>query len=73
MEDDCAPCIDQWNATRTPHVDLWIPAPPDSAVQTCEATLTPDDRGVLEINPPPGLPIDPRPLYDTAGHCWPKT
>ena len=73
MEDDCATCIDQWTATRTPHVDLWMPARVDSAVQTCEAALTPDGRDSIEVNPPPGLPVDPRPLYDSAGHCWPMT
>ncbi len=73
MEDDCATCIQQWTATRTPHVDLWMPAPMGSAVDSCEAALTPDNRDTIEVNPPPGLPIDPRPLYDSAGHCWPST
>ena len=73
MEDDCAECIDEWTATHSPHVDLWISAGGNPAVQNCEAALTPDNRDTIEVNPPPGLPVDPRPLYDTAGHCWPMT
>jgi 3D (Asp-Asp-Asp) domain-containing protein len=73
MEDDCAPCIDEWTATRNAHVDLWMSASVNPAVQTCEAALTPDNHDTIEINPPPGLPIDPRPLYDSAGRCWPMT
>ncbi len=72
MEDDCAPCIDQWNENRTPHVDLWMANTTDPAVRDCEAALTPDDPDTIIVNPPTNLPVDPRPLY-AGGRCWPGT
>jgi 3D (Asp-Asp-Asp) domain-containing protein len=73
MEDDCAPCIRQWTEHRTPHVDLWMSSTTRDAVEDCEAALSPDDPDTILVNPPPGLPIDRRALYDTAGRCWPGT
>ena len=73
MEDDCAPCIHEWAAHRTPHVDLWMSATTDRRVQACEAALSPDNPDTIVVNPPPGLPVDRRTLYDAAGHCWPAT
>ena len=52
MEDDCAECIDDWSASRTPHVDLWMSNTADPAVQNCEAALTPDDPDTIIVNPP---------------------
>ena len=72
MEDDCAPCIDEWNAKRTPHVDLWMANTADPAVQNCEAALTPDDPDTIIVNPPTNLPVDPKPLF-AGGRCWPGT
>jgi hypothetical protein len=72
MEDDCAECIDDWSAKRTPHVDLWMSGTADPAVQTCEAALTPDGLDTIIVNPPADLPVDPKPLY-ADGRCWPNT
>lgn len=72
MEDDCAPCIDEWSANRNPHVDLWMSNSTDPAVQDCEAALTPDDPDTIIVNPPTNLPVDPKPLF-VGGTCWPKT
>ena len=72
MEDDCAPCIDEWSEHRTPHVDLWMSNTTNPAVQDCEAALTPDDPDTIIVNPPTDLPVDPRPLY-ANGLCWPGT
>jgi len=72
MEDDCAECIDDWSASRKPHVDLWMSSTADPAVQNCEAALTPDDPDTIIVNPPSNLPVDPKPLY-ADGRCWPNT
>jgi hypothetical protein len=72
MEDDCAPCIDEWNANRNPHVDLWMAGSKDPVVQDCEAALTPDDPDTIIINPPANLPVDRKPLF-VNGKCWPNT
>jgi hypothetical protein len=72
MEDDCVPCIDQWNQDRTPHVDLWMSNSTAPAVQDCEAALTPDDPDTIIVNAPTDLPVDTRPLF-TGGRCWPNT
>jgi len=72
MEDDCAECIDQWNADRTPHVDLWVANSGDPAVLACEEALTPDDQDTIIVNPPTNLPVDPKPLF-ANGKCWPGT
>jgi hypothetical protein len=72
MEDDCAPCIDEWNANRNPHVDLWMSDSKDPVVQDCEAALTPDDPDTITINPPANLPVDTKPLFVNT-KCWPNT
>jgi hypothetical protein len=72
MEDDCAECIDDWDRDHTPHLDLWVADTRDPAVDACEAALTPDDPVEFLANPPPGLPVDPRPLWD-QGRCFPDT
>lgn len=67
MEDDCAACIHEWGASRTPHIDLWTGDFTGSGVIRCEEALTPDGRVAVELNPPPGRPVDPRPLYTAHG------
>jgi hypothetical protein len=72
MEDDCAECIDDWDQSRTPHVDLWASNTSDPAVLTCEAALTPDGPDTIIVNPQADLPVDLKPLY-ANGWCWPNT
>lgn len=72
MEDDCAPCIQEWSTTRRPHIDLWASAANESGVAACEELLTPPDRVSVEVNPPAGRPVDLRPVY-AGGRCWPST
>lgn len=72
MEDDCAPCIQEWAATRRPHVDLWVSATSDQRVISCEEALTPPGQVSVEVNPPPGRAVDVRPIY-ASGRCWPST
>ncbi len=72
MEDDCDTCIAEWGADRTAHLDLWLSGSDDPAVLPCEEALTPAGPVPVEVNPPPGRPVDPRPLFD-HGRCWPDT
>lgn len=67
MEDDCAACIAEWRSSRTPHIDLWTGNYTGAGIIRCEETLTPDGRVAVELNPPPGRPADPRPLYSAKG------
>lgn len=69
MEDECAECISDWKATKRPRIDMWTSATTDRRVLACEEALTPDGLVSVQINPPAGLPVDPRPLFD-AGRCW---
>lgn len=64
MEDDCAGCIADWGSHRTPHIDLWTGNHSGNDFLACENALTPDGRVTVEVNPPPGRPVDTRPLYD---------
>jgi hypothetical protein len=73
MEDECAECIDDWKASKRPRIDLWTSASTDKRVLGCEETLTPDGLVSVQINPPADRPVDPRPLFDAGGHCWPGT
>ncbi|HEY2206220.1 MAG TPA: hypothetical protein VGH99_17240 [Pseudonocardia sp.] len=68
MEDDCAECIDDWQRSRRPRLDLWTSAAAEKGVLDCEEELTPDGLVTVEINPPPGRPVDTRPLY-SGGRC----
>jgi hypothetical protein len=70
MEDDCDTCIEEWDSDRRAHVDLWVSASTDPAVLGCEDALTPAGPVLVEVNPPPGRPVDPRPLFD-GGRCRP--
>ncbi len=65
MEDDCAPCISQWNANRHYHVDLW--AGYDAGVIACEDHLTPV-AGSIVAHPSSTEPVDVTPIY-AKGRC----
>ena len=67
MEDDCAGCIADWAASRTPHIDLWAGNHSGSAFTDCENALTPSGRVSVELNPPPGRRVDTSPLYGASG------
>jgi len=67
MEDDCAQCITDWRSSRKPHIDLWTGDFQGSALLACENALTPDGLVAVEVNPPPGRPVDPRPLFNGRG------
>ena len=67
MEDDCAQCITDWRSSRKPHIDLWTGDYQGSALLACENALTPDGLVAVEVNPPPGRPVDPRPLFNGRG------
>jgi 3D (Asp-Asp-Asp) domain-containing protein len=67
MEDDCVACINDWQSARIPHIDLWTGNYTGEGIISCEEALTPDGRKAVELNPPPGRPVDPRPLYSAKG------
>ena len=72
MEDDCAPCIDEWNQTGHRTSTSGCPTRPTPPSRDCEAALTPDDPDTIIVNPPTNLPVDPKPLF-ANGKCWPAT
>ncbi|ODU03818.1 MAG: hypothetical protein ABS81_12830 [Pseudonocardia sp. SCN 72-86] len=72
MEDDCEPCIQEWGASKKAHVAFWIGGGTDARVAACEDALTSARPVAIEYDPPPGLPVDTRPLY-AGGKCWPGT
>jgi len=72
MEDDCAPCVQEWGASKKAHVAFWVGGGTDSRVAACEDSLTSARPVTIEYDPPPGLPVDTRPLY-SDGKCWPAT
>jgi 3D (Asp-Asp-Asp) domain-containing protein len=67
MEDDCAQCITDWRSSRKPHIDLWTGDFQGAALLACENALTPDGLVAVELNPPPGRPVDARPLFNGRG------
>lgn len=67
MEDDCAGCIDDWESSRIPHIDLWTGDHAGSAFLACEEALTPPGRVTVEVNPPPGRSVDTHPLFSGSG------
>src|SRR6185312_9331121 len=67
MEDDCAQCIQEWRSSRIPHIDLWTGNSTGQGIIECENALTPDNRVAVEVNPPPGRPVNTRPLYGAKG------
>lgn len=68
MEDLCATCVERWESTGTPHVDLWVGAATDPGVVSCEEALTPADPVEVEVDPPADRPVDTTPLYQD-GRC----
>ncbi|WP_379626530.1 hypothetical protein [Pseudonocardia sp. GCM10023141] len=67
MVDDCASCIEEWNDSRHPHLDLWAGDFSGSDFVACEHALTPDGPVTVELDPPAGRPVDTRPLYGDGG------
>lgn len=67
MEDTCASCIEEWEEARTPHIDLWTGDVVGSEILACEEALTPGGPVAVEVDPPPGRPVDTRPLYGASG------
>jgi hypothetical protein len=67
MEDDCAGCIEDWESSRTPHIDLWAGNHSGADFIACENALTPSGRVSVELNPPPGRRVDTSPLYGGNG------
>jgi Raf kinase inhibitor-like YbhB/YbcL family protein len=68
MEDGCSECNTAWNANKQYRFDFWLSsnASSDSCkVNACELHWT-QNQTTVEINPPPGRPVDPTPLYDTT-------
>ncbi len=53
---------------RVGHIDIWTGAS-GAGLQACEQALTPNGPVTIEVNPPPGRPTDPRPLYPPGGTC----
>ena len=64
MEDLCGSCVQDRDAGRTFHIDLWTGAVTDSGVTACQEALTPDGRVTVELHPPPGRPVDTAPFYE---------
>jgi hypothetical protein len=58
---------------KRPRINLWTSASTDKRVLACEEALTPDGLVSVQINPPSDRPVDPRPLFDAGGGCWPRT
>jgi hypothetical protein len=46
-------------SSHTPHIDLWTGNYTGAGIIRCEETLTPDGRVAVELNPPPGRPVEP--------------
>ena len=67
MEDLCAPCQDEYQANRHPHIDFYTGGF-DSGVTACQASLTPSGLIAVEVSPPPGRAVDTTPLYSN-GRC----
>ena len=66
FEDICAECESEYNETRHLHLDLWI-GPDYVTGRTligCENALTRDNVSMI-VNPPPNLPVNVVPLYDS--------
>ncbi|MEU6646458.1 hypothetical protein ABZ863_28480 [Saccharomonospora sp. NPDC046836] len=62
LEDICATC----DGT---HVDLWTGPAIDEGVIACENRLTLDGPQSYQVDPPPGLPVEPGYLY-RDGQCY---
>jgi len=44
MEDDCASCIDEWESSERPHIDLWAGDHSGDDFLACQNALTPTGR-----------------------------
>jgi hypothetical protein len=67
MEDLCAPCQDEYQANKHPHIDFYTGGF-DSGVTACQSALTPSGQVAVEVSPPPGRAVDTTPLYSN-GRC----
>jgi hypothetical protein len=68
MEDGCTECTTAWNASKQYRFDLWLNSNASSDTQkvlSCEENWT-QNQTAVELDPPPGRPVDPTPLYDTS-------
>jgi 3D (Asp-Asp-Asp) domain-containing protein len=61
VEDLCASCSGAW-------IDLYAGNATDAGVLGCEDSLTPGGNVAVELNPPPGRPVDTTPIY-SGGRC----
>jgi 3D (Asp-Asp-Asp) domain-containing protein len=61
VEDLCASCSGAW-------IDLYAGNAIDAGVLGCEDSLTPGGNVAVELNPPPGRPVDTTPIY-SGGRC----
>jgi 3D (Asp-Asp-Asp) domain-containing protein len=62
VEDSCASC-------NPDQVDIWMESEsgnPAESVDQCEQAWTPPTPLEVEINPPPGRPVDVTPFYDVG-------
>jgi hypothetical protein len=72
MEDDCTECDQDWGSHRY-RFDFYVGNPSQSsAVNDCEASLTPDSQSMPVIaDPPANEAVTTTPLWsDTTGHCY---
>ncbi len=70
MEDYCAACISDWKAGKR-HIDIWMNsnAANTTKLLACQYGWTRPAADV-EINPPPGRPVNATPLFEPAtGVC----
>lgn len=66
VEDECATCSHD-------QIDVWMESNcecPSAVVLRCEETWTPDTPIEVDIDPPPGRPVDTSPFFDVIScHC----
>jgi hypothetical protein len=68
MEDLCTTCIERWESTGAPQIDLWVGPATDPGVVACEVALTPAGPVAVVVDPPSDRPVDTTPLYGD-GRC----
>ncbi len=71
MEDDCAECDSDWNASHFHHVDLYMSSSVQAGVVSCEDAATKDqaENDTIIIHPATNLAVDSTPLYTDSGGC----